>query len=285
MECPFCKIPANFLYKINKFDESMNIFICPNCKLQMQNIDDPYKFYTKEYFEGIANYNYFDERKYYKYCEYVWQARLKTIKKFKPPPARLLDIGCSFGGFIKTAINFGYNVEGIDISSYAIDECKKDPILKDKVHCSNILYFNPSTKYDIITLIEVLEHLPEPGKVFKKLYDLLNPSGLLIIQTANFDGLQAKIQKDQYHYYLPGHLYYYSRSNLTKHLKNIGFNQFIYFHGVDFGLLPKLKKMKGFIQGPAYYYKCIKTSIYHFLSKIAIRNFAMTSSFVLYAFK
>lgn len=285
MECPFCKIKTEYLYTINRFEEPLKIFQCPICKLQMQNTFDPYKYYTKEYFEGTANYNYFDERKYYKYCEYVWNARLKTIKKYKPPPARFLDIGCSFGGFIKSAIKYGYDAEGIDISSYAIQECKKDPVLKNRVFHNHILDFNPTNKYDIITLIEVLEHLPEPQKVFKKLYNLLNEKGLLIIQTANFDGLQAKLQKENYHYYLPGHLFYYSKSNLTKHLKEYGFNHLIYFHGVDFGLIPKLKKMKGFIDSSKYYYKYIRASLYHFLSKVAYKNFALTSSFVLYAFK
>jgi len=272
------------LYRVDGFKKPLKIYQCPSCKLQMQEISNPTKFYTKDYFDGSSEYSYFDERKYFSFCEYVWKARLETIKKFKPPPARFLDIGCSFGGFIKTAIKEGYDAEGIDISSYVVEESQKDEELKNRIFCSDILNFEPQKKYDVITLIEVIEHLPEPQFIFKKLYDLLNPKGLLIIQTANFDGLQAKLQKNHYHYYLPGHLYYYSKKNLTNFLKQVGFQKFIYYHGVDFGLIPKFKKMKGFVS-PIYFYKYLRVAFYHFLSKIVIKDFALTSSFVLYAIK
>jgi len=282
--CPFCKIKTNFLYRVDGFKKPLEIYQCPSCKLQMQDITNPDGFYTKDYFEGTAEYSYFDERKYFRYCEFVWKARLKTIKKFKPPPARFLDVGCSFGGFVKTALKEGYDAEGIDISPYVVEECQKDEEIKNRIFCSDLLHYIPNKKYDIITLIEVIEHLPEPNRILKKLYDLLNPSGLLIIQTANFDGLQAKMQKNHYHYYLPGHLFYYSKKNLTAFLKQAGFKEFIYFHGVDFGLLPKWKKMSGFIP-PIYFYRYLRVGFYHLLSKITWGDFALTSSFVLYAFK
>lgn len=285
MLCPFCKIEAKFLYKISRFDPPLNIYECPECRLQMQYQTNPYQFYTKEYFDGSSQYSYFDERIYFKYSEYVWKARLRTIKKYKSPPARFLDVGCSFGGFILTALKEGYDAYGIDVSSFVVKEAKNEPLLKNRIIQSNLLDYEPKEPFDIITLIEVIEHVPEPEQVFQKLYDLLNPRGLLIIQTANFDGLQAKLFKEHYHYYLPGHLYYYSKTNLTRILKTYGFDNFIYFHGVDFGLLPKLKKLRGFISHPKHYYKYIKTSIYHLLSKVYFKTFSLTSSFVLYAFK
>ncbi len=285
MKCPFCLEESYFLYRIKRFKNPISIYQCPKCKLQMQSVFKNIEYYTKGYYEGTSDYSYFDERKYYQYCEYVWKARLKTIKKYKPPPARLLDIGCSFGGFIKTALQMGYDAEGVDISQYVIKENQKDPILRNRVYQSDLLSFSSKKKYDIITLIEVLEHLPEPDKIFQKLSELLTENGLLIIQTANFDGLQAKLQKQKYHYYLPGHIFYYSKSNLIPILKKYDFKTFISFHGVDFGLLPKLKKMRGFIQDPLEYYKFMKAILYHLLSKIYFKNFSLTSSFVLYAFK
>lgn len=285
MLCPFCKKETKFLYTISRFEPPLTIFQCPECKLQMQHQTNPHQYYTKDYFNGTSPYSYFDERKYFQYCEYVWKARLKTIKRYKPPPARLLDVGCSFGGFLLTALKEGYEAFGIDISPYVVEEVKNHPILQQRISLSNVLDYTPPQTFDIITLIEVIEHLPEPEKVFQKLYDLLNSGGLLIIQTANFDGLQAKLFKEHYHYYLPGHLYYYSKTNLTRILKTYGFDDFIYFHGVDFGLLPKLKKLRGFISHPKQFYKYIKTSVYHFLSKISFKTFSLTSSFVLYAFK
>ncbi len=51
----------------------------------------------------------------------------------------------------------------------------------------------------------MIEHLSYPEKVFEKLGKILKPGGLLLIQTANFEGWQAINAGADYHYYLPGH--------------------------------------------------------------------------------
>ncbi|MCS7204628.1 MAG: class I SAM-dependent methyltransferase [Leptospiraceae bacterium] len=285
MDCPFCEVPTSLLFHIKKFSEPFSIYICKNCGLQHKYPQNQSNYYTKDYYEGKAEYSYIDERRYFPFFEQVWRARLKTIKKYKPPPLRFLDVGCGFGGFVLTALRMGYDAEGIDVSEYAVEEAKKNQDLKNRIYHTDLLSFEPKKKYDVITLIEVIEHLTNPKSVFEKLSDLLNPKGLLVIQTANMDGLQAKLLKERYHYYLPGHLYYYSKKNLINFLKLYGFEDFIPFHGVDFGLLPKYKKMMGFFVSFWDYRKFLRVGLYHFLSKIAIGNFAMTSSFVLYAFK
>ncbi len=286
MICPFCNVETHYLYTITKFKENFDIYQCKICKLQIKlNKDDLKNYYNQDYYEGKSEYSYIDERKYLPYFEFVWKARLNTISQYKPPPARLLDIGCSFGGFVKSAIGKGYDAYGIDISEYAISYCQNNPLLNNRTFLSDLERYQPEHKYDIITMIEVLEHLPEPDKIFKKLHELLNPGGLLIIQTANFDGLQAKLQKQNYHYYLPGHLFYYSKSNLTDFLKKNGFNEFIYFHGVDFGVIPKIKKMKGFFSRKSDYLKIFRVISYHYLSKIYFNHISLTSSLVIYAFR
>lgn len=284
MICPFCKVPTNYIFTIIRFNPSFDIYKCVFCKLLLkkQNQTSFSNYYDKGYYLGSNQYYYIDERKYERYFKEVWQARVTTIKKFKSPPAKVLDVGCSFGGFVRTFLEHQYDAEGMDISSFAIAEAKKDFRLRNRLFCSDLLNFSSKKKYDIITLIEVLEHLPYPDLVFQKLSELLNPNGLLVIQTANFEGLQAILQGRNYHYFLPGHLFYYSKSNLISFLKSFGFTKFISYHGVDFGLIPKLKKSKGLVKNKM---KFIKIILYHFLSKIYFKNISFTSSYVLYAFK
>jgi len=137
----------------------------------------------------------------------------------------------------------------------------------------------------VITLIEVIEHLEKPQLVFNKLSAILKKDGLLVIQTADFEGLQAKECGSSYHYYLPGHLYYYSFSNLKNILIKNGFSHFIPFFGVDFPLYAKLLKSRGNFKSPKDYLKWFTISLYHLKSKIRIRSERLTSSLVLYAFK
>ncbi|MFN3603778.1 MAG: class I SAM-dependent methyltransferase [Leptonema sp. (in: bacteria)] len=282
MVCPFCKVPTNYVFTINRFFPPFDIYKCSFCNLYIKKQRENEAYYNKEYYQGNAPYSYIDERKFEVYFREVWEARIKNIKKYKPPPAKVLDVGCSFGGFVKVFLENGYDAEGIDISKYATKEAQRNPLLKNRIFYSDILNFSIKKKYDIITLIEVIEHLNNPEKVFEKIAKLLNPNGLLILQTANFDGLQAILQGKRYHYFLPGHLYYYSKSNLIPILKRYDFEKFINYHGVDFGLIPKLKKAKGMLKNRTQFIKIIG---YHLLSKIYLKNFSLTSSYVLYAFK
>ena len=156
-----------------------------------------------------------------------------------------------------------------------------------KTICDNFLCIDlQQEKFDIIILIEVIEHLPYPNQVFYKLNQLLSPNGLLILQTANFEAWQAIKEKENYHYYLPGHFYYYNESNLKKILSKNDFTSFISFFGVDFSLFTKLMKSRGnFSKWTDYIFKWSKISAYHFKSKLTYKKKRMTSSMVLYSFK
>ena len=128
----------------------------------------------------------------------------------------------------------------------------------------------------------MIEHLENPIEVFEKLYSQLIPGGLLLIQTANFEGKQAISESKNYHYYLPGHLFYYSKSNLESILKQRGFSKIITYLGVDFPLLAKLLKSRGGFKTLKDYTKWWNISKYHIKSKLFPGS---TSSMVIYAIK
>ena len=237
--------------------------------------------YQEEYYTQKANYSYRDERKSWHFDNYVWQARLRNIARFIPAPANFLDVGCAFGGFVAAAQQAGYQAQGLDISEYAIAHAKKQGLPIQQGDLSNNTLADES--FDVITMIEVLEHLPEPQKVLKHITRLLRPGGLALIQTANFLGWQARWAGKNYHYYLPGHLYYYSTNNLRQLFSDWGFGYFHFYHGVDFGLLPKLKKSRGNFHSMKDYLQWLRIAYYHNISRIAYKDFALSSSMVMYA--
>jgi len=283
--CPVCSHEMKFLYRIDRFCDPIFIYRCPECCLEKQHpfAEHQENHYTEDYYSGKAEYSYSDERKQLKFYGYVWKARLKNIQKFIPPPADFLDAGCAFGGFALEAAQTGFRAFGLDLSEYAVQHAKKAGLNAKIGELKKGVY--PENSFDVITMIEVMEHLPDPVSAVKTLSEIIRPGGLLVIQTANFQGMQAKREKSNYHYYLPGHLYYYSKNNLTRFLNDHGFSKIIFYPGVDFGLLPKLLKSRGNFRLFRDYLKWIRISIYHLISKIAFGNFAMTSSMVIYAFR
>ena len=275
--CDWC-----FLYRSTYNYYDLPIYKCNTCDLQTIYPKDKYDLkamYNASYYSGAANYSYLDERNNEKYESFVWDARLRNIKKFKTG-GNFLDIGSSFGGFLTRARLAGFQPFGIEISDYSSQYANERgiPTFNGSLLDANF----PEESFDVITLIEVIEHLEKPDLVFEKLAKLLKPGGLLLIQTANFDGRQAKEEGPKYHYYLPGHLYYYSLTNLKKILNKNGFQNFTVYHGVDFPLYAKLLKSMGSFRSWKDYFKWFRISYYHIKSKFFKGS---TSSMVLYGFK
>ena len=238
--------------------------------------------YTENYYNGTDVFSYKDERKQEYYEKFVWNARIKNIKIFKQQ-GNFLDIGSSFGGLLAAAKSSGFNPTGLEVSAFSANYSKNRgiPTIQKNFLAARL----PENSFDVVTMIEVLEHLSNPAKVFSKLQKIINKNGLLIIQTANFDAWQAIDQGPDYHYFLPGHYYYYNKDLLTRILKENGFHKFIFYPGVDFGLLPKLLKSRGNFKSVFDYLSWFKIAFYHLKSGIIYKNKPLTSSMVLYAFK
>ncbi len=286
-KCPLCQSTSiSYKYTIKSFRSDFQIDQCRECGFIFTN--PPFSdntiesFYSKNYFNGNAEYFYIDEREIKRYSAYVWDKRVDKLHSYNSE-GNFLDIGCSFGGFLESADRY-YSPYGIEISTYAAEFSRKK--FGESIHTGTIE--NHSFKdnfFSIITMIEVIEHLKNPDNTVKRCYEMLKDNGILMIQTANMDGLQAKMQKEDYAYFMPGHLSYFTKNNLTLLLKKNGFRKIKVFQPVEFGLLPKLKKSRGSFKSFFDYRKWIRISFYHFLSKLHFKNFSTTSSMVIYAFK
>lgn len=285
MLCPLCKSETEYRYTITRFTPNFDILVCKACGLEMQSkmpADDS-AFYTEDYYSGRADYAYHDERRQEEFERIVYQARLRKVADYVPAPADFLDVGCAYGGLALEAARAGYRAHGLDISQQAVKIAHSRGVDANQGRLTDNIFGAGSM--DAVTMIEVIEHLANPAESVQALAEIIRPGGVLVIQTANYSGLQAKTQGADYHYYLPGHLHYFSRSNLTALLKRSGFSKVDFFGGVEFGLIPKLRKSRGSFQSIGDYARWLRISWYHLKSKAAFGNFALTSAMVLYAVK
>lgn len=193
--------------------DKSEIFIlqkCRNCGLIFLNPrpkkEEMVKYYKKVSFpkDGLVSY------------------KVKQVN-FKDKNGEICDVGCGRGFFLKEMQKKGWDVLGIEISSEA---CKfADEILKIKVFNGEVENANLSNNsFSCITLWHSLEHLPDPSRVLKILYEALKPSGRLVITLPNIESIQARLFKDKwFHIDAPRHLYHFSPSSLTNLLNKIGF--------------------------------------------------------------
>jgi SAM-dependent methyltransferase len=121
---------------------------------------------------------------------------------------RLLDVGCGEGQLVCTASEAGWDALGIDLAKGAITIAQSFG-----VRCLEEDFFAPSLdgeRFDVITMTELIEHVPSPGRFLRRAGDLLNPGGLLYITTPNFASLARRIMGGAWHPIHPEHLSYFT---------------------------------------------------------------------------
>jgi len=110
---------------------------------------------------------------------------------------KLLDVGCGLGYFVKMVYDYdSWEVFGYEISQEAVDFAVKMGL--KNVFCGRVETSSFMEKqFDIITLWDVIEHIPEPDPILSYLSSLLKDDGILFIYTPNarIQLLKAKIKK------------------------------------------------------------------------------------------
>eukprot|EP00039_Didymoeca_costata_P023434 m.7095 g.7095 ORF g.7095 m.7095 type:complete len:286 (-) comp3646_c0_seq1:78-935(-) len=104
-----------------------------------------------------------------------------------------LDVGCGNGALFTTAVEFGYEGEGIDVRQAAVTLLEQ---LGYKAFCGSFEEYAASAasnSYDVISMADVLEHMPFPRKAIQQANKLLRQNGLLFISLPNRDTLTWKI--------------------------------------------------------------------------------------------
>ena len=97
----------------------------------------------------------------------------------------LLDIGCSSGALLHVASDLGFNVAGVEPAKQAASTAKEAgfDVYNGLLHEAEY----PDNSFDIITLYEVIEHLPDPLDLVREAHRILKPGGLFLVGTGNAD--------------------------------------------------------------------------------------------------
>lgn len=142
--------------------------------------------FEKQYFDNIYDESYDKRNPRYKFKSY-----LRQVKRFQKKDSLLLDIGCAYGSFLKEAKEF-YKVEGVDISSHAVN-IAKSRLPNTKIWQSDLQSINGNKKYDVVTCFDVIEHIPNIREALRHLQFLLADKGALVITVPVYDTIVGKM--------------------------------------------------------------------------------------------
>ena len=143
--------------------------------------------------------------------------RVDLIKKHKSS-GKVLDVGCGYGHFLKAMFDKLYFVYGLEMIQSKFEYARK---LVPRVKFEN--FFNHQGSYDIITMWDVLEHIPERVAAVDKAYSLLNPDGIFVIQVPQADSFGARFAGYKWKYICPAHVNYFTKQSITVLLTLHGF--------------------------------------------------------------
>lgn len=164
-----------------------------------------------------------------------------------PVPLRWLDFGCGAGGFLKFMREHGplagrpVDLTGHDVGSYAELLKTKDGF---RILDLDELAREPDGRYDVISMIEVIEHLPAPLEPLALVARLLRPGGLLLLTTGNLDSPIARRQGIHYRYCAPEiHVSLFNPSCLGQLYRRVGLEpHHVRYHGaVKFKVVKTLR--------------------------------------------
>lgn len=216
--CPICKFSSNQI-KILEVDDS-EIILCKNCNNAWTNPAPKSIMYELEDFYDQFSFQNIDD------LPVQWKMSLfqqiKTIKTILRPEAKILEIGCGQGIFLKELRRNGFNVYGIEPSYNGSKMSTEEDIyiLKD--------YF-PSDKlkekeFNLIYLSQVFEHISDFNAFLDEIVKILCINGKVFFFQTNFEGFMPRFQKSKwYGWAISQHFWHFTPSGLSYILKQKGF--------------------------------------------------------------
>lgn len=197
---------------------------------EIEVVDDDSDFYGKKYwldhqqedldYPGFSSRtrNDLPERNLY------W---LRTLLKYRTPPARVIELGCAHGSFVALMQQAGFQASGVEMSPWVVSYGKATFGIDVQVGPVESLDIARGS-LDAIAMMDVMEHLPDPVATMSYCLDLLKPDGILLIQMPDFvEGIAYQTLVDTNAPFLEQlkedeHLYLYSKRSAAEFFRRIG---------------------------------------------------------------
>jgi 2-polyprenyl-3-methyl-5-hydroxy-6-metoxy-1,4-benzoquinol methylase len=157
------------------------------------------------------------------------RAHLELIRRYSSLPSqpRLLDVGCALGFMLQEAKAAGWDAVGVETSGFAARYASE--------HTGCTVYegtlqnagLEPAS-FDVVTLMDVIEHIPEPCTLLREVSRVLRPGGTIFLVTPNFGSFFVWLYGPKAYGIGPDeHVTYFSRANIKIALRKSGFHRII----------------------------------------------------------
>ncbi len=203
---------------------------CPSCGLiwlHERFQDDPALLYDESYYNGKrfehtggeSGYpdSYADPAKSHRSANYACYAE-QVCQGVSGETLRILDFGCGYGLFLRHVKDYVPKAElvGVEI----------DPTVANRAAQLSgcpVTTALPETRFDLIVLLDVLEHLTDPRTTLQRLFDHARAGSRMLLTTPNIASWNAQIFRGWWNLFNPPeHVFYFSPETVTTLLQQAG---------------------------------------------------------------
>ena len=193
---------------------------CENCRHQFIN-----GYYTDEVLEVIFSQTHENLVVGHKVEEQRWVSA-RMIEKLIPFKScgTWLDVGFGSGSLLFTAQEYGYEPIGVDLRKESVSALQS---LGIQAHCDLVQNIEFEKLISVVSMMDVLEHIPYPKEVLKSLHSKMDEDGCLLISMPNSESWIWKFMtspKNVNPYFNSiEHYHNFSRTRLVSLLNECGF--------------------------------------------------------------
>ena len=185
--CPVCETKVNvgaltkMILKTSRGDQTWAI--CPGCQ----------SFFAVERYDRAREVEHTRTQPWGRdesghalndYKDLMFEAILRVLRKYAGQGSTLLDVGCSYGGFLQRAKEEGYRVRGMDLVPEAVESVKRQGIPCD---CAESVWNLdiPENSLGVISVLDCNYYWPNQRKELRALFSRLRADGLLVMRVVD----------------------------------------------------------------------------------------------------
>ena len=134
----------------------------------------------------------------------------------------LVDVGCATGDFLIAARARGWRASGVEVSADAVGVARARGLEVALGTLADAPLADASV--DVITMLDVIEHLPDPLAELRRIRRILRPGGLIVVETPNWRSVYRRLLGKRWAALQPHlHILYFDRTTVTRALRAAGF--------------------------------------------------------------
>ena len=232
--CPVCFSTAR---RREFFKFGIEIVCCEECSLRYAakvpvSTED---IYSDEDYLPTAVESYMKNVSYRKVRFGKERVELISQQIGNPHGKYILDIGCGTGWFLEVAKEHGFKAYGQELGKELAHWTSER--LATMIFDKPISKISTEIKFDVITMFDLLEHVPNPLQLISDCKNLLNKGGIIVVFTPNFDSLSVHVMKEYSNLVVPAeHLTYFTQKSVEFLAQKVN-SKLIYYQtcGIDLG--------------------------------------------------